>query len=298
MVKSTLSYNISLLKEYLDKEKYKNDYDYKLIDYTEIFYFYINKVLFIIEFRKGKIIELGQSEYTKENHKDYVKIYSLLKEFKIFDFLSEEQKEIGNLVLTSPIYSNIAKDKLNKLHEIREDLKARHGKYIITKERESLDSEYKKALKKLQIQEIRRQEDKRRIITIYFRSPFIDKADKWEFPLYRLTYKEKENELEYILEKQEEEKQKEEVLEEKEKKDNKFNTYTDIEVIQDLETNKEIILEKGYYKISWEDNFVLLKFNTEVSCKQLDEFIINKYSERNYKIKKIDYIIDDKKIKE
>lgn len=67
-----------------------------------------------------------------------------------------------------------------------------------------------------------------------------------------------------------------------------------IKVIKDLETDNNIILEKGYYKISWEDNFVLLKFNTEISCKELDEFLYNKYSEANYKTKKIDYIVSHK----
>jgi len=71
-----------------------------------------------------------------------------------------------------------------------------------------------------------------------------------------------------------------------------------IEVIEDLEiTNNEIILEKGYYKISWGDDFALLKLNEDVWYTDLNKFIYNRYSEIDYKMKKIDYIVGHKEVR-
>lgn len=72
-----------------------------------------------------------------------------------------------------------------------------------------------------------------------------------------------------------------------------------IEIIEDLEiTNKEVLLERGYYKISYEDNFALLKLNENTWYRDLNKFVLDRYSEINYKIKKVDYIIDDRNVKE
>lgn len=72
-----------------------------------------------------------------------------------------------------------------------------------------------------------------------------------------------------------------------------------------LPTNEtDYLLKKGFYKITFKDeyneysNFIILNFKEDLWTSNLDEFILITYDERNYSIKRLDYILDTKEIEE